>query len=189
MGIDRARIAELTERERGRFAASHPRSRELHQRAEVSLLSGVPMNWMTRWPGAFPVFVASLPRPRRVVEINDLGALERELAHGDVACVLVEPALTNIGIVLAEPGYHDGLRELTRAAGTLLVIDETHPVLRTRRLHGGPRARPGFPHDRQGDRRRGTDRCPGRPPRPRLRRGNRRADEMMQALPRGRATR
>jgi len=59
MGIDRARIAELTERERGRFAASHPRSRELHQRAEVSLLSGVPMNWMTRWPGAFPVFVAS----------------------------------------------------------------------------------------------------------------------------------
>jgi len=306
MGNDRARIAELT---------------ELHQRAEVSLLSGVPMNWMTRWPGAFPVFVASAsgaevtptsttastpdlclgdtgamtghsPPPTvaavtgrlasgitamlptedaisvgeemqrrfglrnwqfslsatdanrfvirsarqitgrskvlvhnhcyhgtvdetfatlidgrvgerggnigapvdpaettRVVEINDLGALERELAHGDVACVLVEPALTNIGIVLAEPGYHDGLRELTRAAGTLLVIDETHPVLRTRRLHGGPRARPGFPHDRQGDRRRGTDRCPGRPPRPRLRRGNRRADEMMPALPRGRATR
>jgi len=242
MGIDRARIAEL------------------HQRAEVSLLSGVPMNWMTRWPGAFPVFVASAsgaevtptsttastpdlclgdtgamtghsPPPTvaavtgrlasgitamlptedaisvgeemqrrfglrnwqfslsatdanrfvirsarqitgrskvlvhnhcyhgtvdetfatlidgrvgerggnigapvdpaettRVVEINDLGALERELAHGDVACVLVEPALTNIGIVLAEPGYHDGLRELTRAAGTLLVIDETHTL-------------------------------------------------------------
>ena len=43
----------------------------------------------------------------RVVEINDLEALERELAHGDVACVLVEPALTNIGIVLAEDGYHE----------------------------------------------------------------------------------
>ena len=43
----------------------------------------------------------------RVVEINDLEALERELAHGDVACVLVEPALTNIGIVLADDGYHE----------------------------------------------------------------------------------
>ena len=43
-----------------------------------------------------------------MVEINDLEALERELAHGDVACVLVEPALTNIGIVLAEDGYHEG---------------------------------------------------------------------------------
>ena len=63
----------------------------------------------------------------RVVEINDLEALERELAHGDVAAVLVEPALTNIGIVLAEPGYHDALRALTRAStATLLVIDETH---------------------------------------------------------------
>ena len=64
----------------------------------------------------------------RVVEINDLEALERELAHGDVACVLVEPALTNIGIVLAEDGYHERLRELTREAGTLLVIDETHTL-------------------------------------------------------------
>jgi glutamate-1-semialdehyde 2,1-aminomutase len=62
----------------------------------------------------------------RVVEINDLEALERELAHGDVAAVLVEPALTNIGIVLAEPGYHDALRALTRRYGAVLVIDETH---------------------------------------------------------------
>jgi glutamate-1-semialdehyde 2,1-aminomutase len=45
-----------------------------------------------------------------------------------VACVLAEPALTNIGIVLPEPGYHDGLREATRATGTLLVIDETHTI-------------------------------------------------------------
>jgi glutamate-1-semialdehyde 2,1-aminomutase len=64
----------------------------------------------------------------RVVEINDLEALERELKHGDVACVLVEPALTNIGIVLAEDGYHARLRELTRETGTLLVIDETHTL-------------------------------------------------------------
>jgi glutamate-1-semialdehyde 2,1-aminomutase len=64
----------------------------------------------------------------RVVEFNDVEALERELAHGDVACVLAEPALTNIGIVLPEPGFHDRLRELTRSAGTLLVIDETHTM-------------------------------------------------------------
>jgi glutamate-1-semialdehyde 2,1-aminomutase len=246
-------------RERERFTAEHPASRELHERAEASLLSGVPMTWMTRWPGDFPVFLAEaegadvtdvdgnvyadlclgdtgamtghsppatvaainerasrgitamlptedglhvgeemkrrfgLPnwqfslsatdanrfvvriareitgRPKilvhnhcyhgsvdetvvglidgrvaprvgnvgppvapeettRVVEINDLDALERELAHGDVACVLVEPALTNIGIVLADDGYHERVRELTRDSGTLLVIDETHTL-------------------------------------------------------------
>ena len=257
--IERGRIAELMERERGRFAAAHPASRRLHERAEASLLSGVPMNWMTRWPGEFPVFLSSaagaevvdvdgnlyadlclgdtgamtghspaptveavqhraargitamlptedaivvgeemkrrfgLPdwqftlsatdanrfvirlareitgRPKvlvhnhcyhgsadetvaalvdgrvqpregnvgppvdpaettRIVEINDLEGLERELGEGDVACALVEPALTNIGIVLAEDGYHERLRELTRETGTLLVIDETHTL-------------------------------------------------------------
>ena len=62
----------------------------------------------------------------RVVEFNDLEALERELAHRDVAAVLMEPALTNIGIVLPEPGYLEGVRELTRRYGTLLINDETH---------------------------------------------------------------
>jgi glutamate-1-semialdehyde 2,1-aminomutase len=62
----------------------------------------------------------------RVAEFNDLEALERELAHRDVAAVLIEPALTNIGIVLPEPGYLDGVRALTRRYGTLLIIDETH---------------------------------------------------------------
>jgi glutamate-1-semialdehyde 2,1-aminomutase len=62
----------------------------------------------------------------RVAEFNDLDQLERELAHGDVAAVLMEPALTNIGIVLPEPGYLDGVRELTRRHGTLLINDETH---------------------------------------------------------------
>ncbi len=259
MAISRELIADLFARERERFAAEHPRSRELHERGKDSLLSGVPMNWMTRWPGDFPVFMESaegaelrdvdgntyadlclgdtgamtghappatvaavkerldrgitamLPtedalavgeemqrrfglrdwqftlsatdanrfviriarqitgrskiivhnhcyhgsvdetvanlvdgqvRPRegsvgppvdvaettRVVEINDLEGLERELAEGDVACVLIEPALTNIGIVLADEGYHDGVRKLTRDAGTLLVIDETHTL-------------------------------------------------------------
>jgi glutamate-1-semialdehyde 2,1-aminomutase len=62
----------------------------------------------------------------RVAEFNDLDGLARELAHGDVAAVLMEPALTNIGIVLPEPGYLDGVRELTRRHGTYLINDETH---------------------------------------------------------------
>jgi len=62
----------------------------------------------------------------RVAEMNDLVGLERQLKHGDVAAVLIEPALTNIGIVLPEPGYLDGVRELTRKHDALLIIDETH---------------------------------------------------------------
>jgi glutamate-1-semialdehyde 2,1-aminomutase len=252
-------VEDLLARELERFEREHPRSRELAGRARGSLLSGVPMPWMVRWPGGFPVFAAEaqgarftdvdgheyvdfclgdtaamtghspaptvravaeqaargitlmLPsedalwvageltrrfglarwqfaltatdanrfvirlareltgRPKilvfnwcyhgsvdetfatlagasvvaregntgppvalaettRVVEWNDAEALERELAHGDVACVLTEPALTNIGIVLPEPGFHDALGEATAAAGTLLIIDETHTI-------------------------------------------------------------
>lgn len=255
-----SRVRELTERELDRFTGSHPRSGEVRDAAEGALLAGVPMNWMTRWPGAWPVvferaagaeltdvdgntyvdfclgdtgamaghspastvaaasarisrgITTMLPsedagplgaeltrrfglrhwqftltatdanrfairlcreiagRPKilvfdhcyhgsvdetfaeldrdghvvaqhgnvgppvplaettRVVQFNDVAALERELAAGDVACVLAEPALTNVGIVLADPGFHDALRELTRAAGTLLIIDETHTL-------------------------------------------------------------
>jgi glutamate-1-semialdehyde 2,1-aminomutase len=252
-------LDDLLFRELERFEREHPRSRELAGRAKASLLSGVPMPWMIRWPGGFPVFAAEahgasftdvdgheyvdfclgdtaamtghspeptvravaeqaargittmLPsedalhvgeeltrrfglarwqfaltatdanrfairlareltgRPKilvfnwcyhgsvdetvatlrdgqvvaregnvgppvpldettRVVEWNDVEALERELANGDVACVLAEPALTNIGIVLAEPGFHDALRAATRETGTLLIIDETHTI-------------------------------------------------------------
>ena len=253
-------LDDLMTRELERFRAEHPRSHALSEQAKHSLLGGVPMHWMVRWPGGFPVFAAEaegarftdvdgheyvdfclgdtgamtghapepalraiaaqaprgitlmlpsedslwvgeemarrfgLPywqfaltatdanrfalriaraitgRPKilvfnwcyhgtvdetfatlapdgsvvaregtvgpsvpaadttRVVEFNDVEALERELAHGDVACVLAEPALTNIGIVLPEPGYHDALREATRRTGTLLIIDETHTI-------------------------------------------------------------
>jgi glutamate-1-semialdehyde 2,1-aminomutase len=69
-----------------------------------------------------------LAETTRVVEFNDLDALERELAHGDVAVVLAEPALTNVGIVHPEPGFHEGLRELSREHGSLLAIDETHTI-------------------------------------------------------------
>jgi glutamate-1-semialdehyde 2,1-aminomutase len=64
----------------------------------------------------------------RVAEFNDLEGLERQLAHGDVAAVLMEPALTNIGIVLPEPGYLEGVRELTRRYAVLLINDETHTL-------------------------------------------------------------
>jgi len=258
--IDRRRLARATEAELSTFAAAHPRSRQLFERAKAHLHDGVPMSWMIRWAGTFPLFVErakgarftdvdgreyvdfclgdtgamtghapdaavaaikaqldrgitfmlptedaiwvsselsrrfGLPwwqaamtatdanrfairiarqitgRPRilvfnwcyhgtvdetfatlgpdgrvgprpgnvgppvdpavttRVVEFNDVAALERALAPGDVACVLAEPAMTNIGIVLPDPGFHAALRELTRRTGTLLVNDETHTI-------------------------------------------------------------
>lgn len=64
----------------------------------------------------------------RLVEFNDVAGLEAALAQGDVACVLTEPMLTNIGMVPAEPGFHDALRELTRKYEVPLVIDETHTI-------------------------------------------------------------
>jgi glutamate-1-semialdehyde 2,1-aminomutase len=64
----------------------------------------------------------------KVVEFNDIPALEKALAPGDVACVLAEPAMTNVGIVHPQAGYHAALRELTRKHGTLLIIDETHTI-------------------------------------------------------------
>jgi glutamate-1-semialdehyde 2,1-aminomutase len=253
------RAEALLERELGRFEHDHPRSGKLARRASSSLLAGVPMHWMLRWPGAYPVYAAEatgarfldvdgieyvdfclgdtgamtghspepvvraiaeqaargitlmLPseealwvgeelrrrfglarwqfaltatdanrfairlarhitgRPKvlvfnwcyhgtvdeslatlrvggvvaregnlgppvaldattRVVEWNDIEALRRELGHGDIACVLAEPALTNIGIVLPQAGYHEKLREATRETETLLIIDETHTL-------------------------------------------------------------
>jgi len=251
----------LLARERERYTALHPRSLAAFERAESSLLGGVPMTWMAKWPGGFPLHVerahgdritdvdgiqyvdfclgdtgamaghsppatvaavsqrlGSLggattmlptedaawvgdelsrrfgerrwsftltatdanrfairiarqltgrakilvfsycyhgsvdetfvvttpdgPRSRagnvgppvdpavttRVVEFNDADALERELAHGDVAAVLTEPALTNIGIVLPAAGFLDAARTLSAAAGSLLIVDETHTL-------------------------------------------------------------
>ncbi len=259
MILDRARLAALLGDEERRFREAHPRSLALFERAHRSLLGGVPMHWMVRWAGGFPLFVTGgdgayltdvdglryldlclgdtgamtghappatveavraqagrgftfmlptedavwvgeelarrfgLPcwqcavtatdanrfairlarhvtgRPKilvfnwcyhgtvdetfatlvdgrivpregslgppvdpalttRVVEFNDLPGLEAALAHGDVACVLAEPALTNVGIVHPEPGFHAALRALTRRSGTLLIIDETHTI-------------------------------------------------------------
>ena len=258
--IDRERLAGLFARETDTFVGTHPRSRELHLEAGHAMLGGVPMSWMSRWPGPFPVFAAQahgaevldvdgiryddfclgdtgamcghspaptaaavatqaakgittmLPSPDVVwvgreladrfglplwqlamsatdanrfvlriarqitgrpkvlvfswcyhgtvdetfavlgddgrthqrpgsvgpqvdvaettvaVEFNDVPSLEAALRTGEIACVLAEPALTNIGIVLPEPGFLDELRRLTRETGTLLVIDETHTL-------------------------------------------------------------
>ena len=82
-------------------------------------------------PGPRPGSVGPQVNPAtttRVIEWNNLAALESALAPGDIACVLAEPAMTNIGIIHPDPGYHDALRQLTRKFGTLLVIDETHTI-------------------------------------------------------------
>ena len=63
-----------------------------------------------------------------VIEFNDLPALEAALAKGDVAAVLMEPAMTNVGMVLPDPGYLTALRHLTARHDTLLVFDETHTI-------------------------------------------------------------
>ena len=258
--IDRSRLATLMAAETERFAAGHPRSRALHERARASLVDGVPMNWMVKWAGPFPLFVETAagshftcvdghdyidfclgdtgamaghgPAPTiaavehqlrrgithmlptedairaaeelgrrfglpywqftlsatdanrfslrlarhisgrstvvvhdhcyhgsvdesfaeldaagrvvarpgsigpavdvalttRVVDYNDIDGLARALADRDVAAVLIEPALTNVGIVLPEPGYLDAVRRLTRETDTILIIDETHTI-------------------------------------------------------------
>ena len=257
--IDRGLLAALRRDEEQRFVDRHPRSAVRAREAERSLLAGVPMPWMTRWPGRFPLFVEgatgarltdvdgngyvdlclgdtgamtghALPqvtealsaqagrgittmlpspdaawvadelarrfglpswqfamtatdanrfvlrfarhltgRPRiavmdwcyhgtvdetlavldgdrvvarpgalgpqvpvaettAVVPFNDATALDRRLAEGDVACLLMEPALTNIGIVLPDDGYLAAVREITRRHGVLLINDETHTL-------------------------------------------------------------
>jgi glutamate-1-semialdehyde 2,1-aminomutase len=258
--IDRSKLTELLKNEEQLFHKNHPRSYELYRRARKSLHGGVPMLWMIRWAGSFPVFVNEargarftdvdgnsyidlclgdtgamtghsptatveaisrqiqkgitlmlpyedviwvgeelqtrfgLPywqfaltatdanrfalrmarliteRPKvlvfnycyhgsvdesfvvldeqgkpvsrpnnmgpqvdpqitsKVIEFNDVAALEQALSPGDVAAVLAEPVMTNIGIIHPEPGYHAALRELTRKYGTYLIIDETHTI-------------------------------------------------------------
>jgi len=258
--VDAVRLAALMRREENSLVSAHPRCRALFERARGSLYGGVPMNWMSKWPGAFPIYVeeasgasfrcpdgvelidlclgdtgamtghapaatlraiaeraprgltlmlptedsiwvgeeltrrfglpywqfaltatdanrfairlarmatgrpkilvfngcyhgtadetfislradgSSGPRPgnigppvdpsvtTRVVEFNDLDALDAALAQGDVAVVLAEPVMTNAGIIHPDPGFHAALRDLTRRHGSLLIIDETHTI-------------------------------------------------------------
>ncbi len=64
----------------------------------------------------------------RVIEFNDLNALEDALRHHDVACILAEPAMTNVGIILPKDGYWKAARGLARRYGSLLIADETHTI-------------------------------------------------------------
>ncbi len=89
----------------------------------VRLRDGKPINR----PGLAGEF-RDLTRTAKIVEFNDIPALEAALAGRDVACVITEPVLTNSCMVSPDPGFHDALRRLTRAAGTLLLIDETHTI-------------------------------------------------------------
>lgn len=89
----------------------------------VRLIDGVPVNR----PGLLGQFT-DLTDGTRVVEFNDLPALEAALADGQVACVITEPVLTNCCMVLPDRGFHAGLRRITRETGTLLLIDETHTI-------------------------------------------------------------
>lgn len=258
--IDRKHLAELTRIEQERFLLKHPKSGEMFQAAKKVMPGGVPMSWMAKWPGAYPVFVESAqgarfvdvdqnvyidfclgdtgsmtghsPEPTvkaireqvgkgltamlptqdavavstelakrfglplwqftvsatdanrhvirysrhitgktkiividrcyhgsvdetfatldadghtvaregnigapislaettRVVEFNDLTSMEEALAHGDVAAILMEPAMTNVGIVLPEEGYLHRVGELAKQYGALWIIDETHTI-------------------------------------------------------------
>ena len=72
--------------------------------------------------------VHDLTATTRVVPFNDPEALAQALAPGDVAAVLAEPAMTNCGMILPQPGFLSVMRDLTRQAGTLLVVDETHTI-------------------------------------------------------------
>jgi glutamate-1-semialdehyde 2,1-aminomutase len=65
----------------------------------------------------------------RIVQYNDLEAVERELARGDVACVIAEAAITNVGVIQPADGFHAELRTLTRDSGALLILDETHTLV------------------------------------------------------------
>ncbi len=70
----------------------------------------------------------ALDQTTRVVEFNDLPAMERALQYGDVAAILMEPAMTNVGIVLPDEGYLDSVRTLATKYGAILIIDETHTI-------------------------------------------------------------
>lgn len=108
----RAKVLSMNESYHGSLDETLPHigpDGKLQLRSEYDMNPGVPKDLLSR-----------------VIEFNDLEALERELAHEDCACVLAEPVMTNCGMVLPIDGYHEKLRELCTKYGTYLVIDETH---------------------------------------------------------------
>ncbi|MEJ5187296.1 MAG: transaminase [Candidatus Geothermincolales bacterium] len=86
------------------------------------------MGYLVPIPGMMGPLITDPSTTTRVIEFNDVDALEKALTPGDVACVITEPVLTNVGIIHPEPGFHQALRELTRKHGALLLLDETHSM-------------------------------------------------------------
>lgn len=93
---------------------------------ETFVVSGPDGETLTRAGNVGPAVPVS--QTTRVAEFNDLESVKRGLAHGDVAVLVMEPALTNIGIVLPEPGFLSAVRDLCTRYGTMLLIDETHTI-------------------------------------------------------------
>ena len=87
---------------------------------------------MMHIPGAMGPMVDHPSMTTRIVEFNDVEALEEALAPEDIACAITEPVMTNVGIIFPDDDFHQALRTLTRKHGTLLLIDETHCIC------GGP---------------------------------------------------
>ena len=69
-----------------------------------------------------------LDKTTRVVPFNDLDAMEKALQQNDVAAILMEPAMTNVGIVLPLDGYLKAVEKLAKEFGVKLIIDETHTI-------------------------------------------------------------
>jgi glutamate-1-semialdehyde 2,1-aminomutase len=104
-------------------------ARQLSGRPDALMFHGYYHGTLDEAPGDYePGFATTSEATShlRVVDFNDLDAVESALAGGSVACVMCEPALTNVGIVEPEPGFHPALRAMTRRAGVLLIIDESH---------------------------------------------------------------
>ena len=83
---------------------------------------------LIHYPGMMGPIMKDPSETTRMVEFNDLASLEVELKTGEIACVITEPAMTNVGIIKPEADYLEGVRELTKKYGTLLLIDETHTM-------------------------------------------------------------
>lgn len=80
----------------------------------------------TRAGNMGPAFDAS--STAEVIEFNDFDALERVLATETIACLVMEPVMTNVGIIHPKPGFLEACRELTKKTGTVWIIDEAHTI-------------------------------------------------------------
>ena len=191
--VDRGRLASLMADESRRFADEHRRSAELHARALESLLEGVPMRWMVKWAGPFPLFVESASGASfRGVDgheyvdfcLGDTGAMA---GHGPAPTIAAVERQTAPGITHMLPTEDAAWvgEELARRFGLPLVAvravgDRREPLLappRTphQRPFQGRRARPLLPRvGGRGDRRAGRGRRRRRPPGRRAAGGRRR---------------